>query len=223
MAVLAFLSRGDDPEFGSFSTPLKKAVRRILDQQNKDTGYLGNSMYNHGFATLALAEYYGLTNDSAIGPALKKATNLIVSAQKTNPKGAWRYSPDSKDVTPRLRGLRWLLSSLQEMRALKFPTRPFPKVKNFSSNARTQEVDSDTLEIQEPIFHELPLAPSFSLSIKIRNQMRLRILSNTYGKMQALVTKVTSFTASITQPRLCFAALRKTGINGILRMFASFR
>ena len=43
-------------------------------------------MYNHGFATLALAEYYGLSNDTINGPALKKATNLIVSAQKTIPK-----------------------------------------------------------------------------------------------------------------------------------------
>ena len=40
-------------------------------------------MYNHGFATLALAEYYGLTNDTSIGPALKNATNLIVSAQES--------------------------------------------------------------------------------------------------------------------------------------------
>ena len=90
MAILAFLSRGDDPEFGTFSKALNKAVQQVLKQQNEVTGYIGTSMYNHGFATLALAEYYGLTNDSTIGPALKKATNLIVSAQKTNPKGAWR-------------------------------------------------------------------------------------------------------------------------------------
>ena len=87
MAVLAFLSRGDDPEFGTFSKSIKLAVQQILKQQDNETGYIGTSMYNHGFATLALAEYYGLTNDSKIGPALKKATNLIVSAQKTNPKG----------------------------------------------------------------------------------------------------------------------------------------
>ena len=54
MAVLAFLSRGDDPEFGTFSKSIKKAIQQILNQQNKQTGYIGNSMYNHGFATLAL-------------------------------------------------------------------------------------------------------------------------------------------------------------------------
>ena len=56
-------------------------------------------MYNHGFATLALAEYYGLTNETNIGPALKKQQTLLF-LPKTNPKGAWRYSPDSKDATP---------------------------------------------------------------------------------------------------------------------------
>ena len=103
MAVLAFISRGDDPEFGTFSKSVKNAVQQILEKQNRN-GYIGTSMYNHGFATLALAEYYGLSNDTAIGPALKKATNLIVSAQKTNPKGAWRYSPDSKDADTTVTG-----------------------------------------------------------------------------------------------------------------------
>ena len=73
-------------------------------------------MYNHGFATLALAEYYGLTNDQN-RPALK-ATNLIVSAQKTNPKGALRYSPD-KDADTTVMGVKWL-HSLLEMQVLKY-------------------------------------------------------------------------------------------------------
>ena len=45
----------------------------------------GTSMYNHGFATLALAEYYGLTNDAKIGPALKSDPDCF--SPKTNPKG----------------------------------------------------------------------------------------------------------------------------------------
>ena len=35
MAVLAFLSRGDDPEFGTFSKSLKKAVQQILNSKTK--------------------------------------------------------------------------------------------------------------------------------------------------------------------------------------------
>ena len=42
-------------------------------------------MYNHGFAALA-GEAYGQVNDRRLGPALKKATELILNAQK---RSAW--------------------------------------------------------------------------------------------------------------------------------------
>ena len=63
MAILAFLSRGDDPEFGPYSGAISRSVDAIIKKQNEETGYIGSSMYNHGFATLALAEFYGMTND----------------------------------------------------------------------------------------------------------------------------------------------------------------
>ena len=131
MAVLAFLSRGDDPEFGTFSKSLKKAVEQILNKQNKETGYIGTSMYNHGFATLALAEYYGLTNDTNIGPALKKATNLIVSAQKTNPKGGWRYSPDSKDADTTVTGAQMVALFAARNAGIEVPDQAISKGKKF--------------------------------------------------------------------------------------------
>ena len=86
MAVLAFLSRGDDPEVWNFFQSIEQGCTTGAQAAKRVTGYIGTPMYNHGFATLALAEYYGLTNDSTIGPALKKATNLIVSAKKLIPK-----------------------------------------------------------------------------------------------------------------------------------------
>ena len=215
MAVLAFLSRGDDPEFGTFSKSVKNAVQQILQKQNKETGYIGTSMYNHGFATLALAEYYGLSNDTSIGPALKKATNLIVSAQKTNPKGAWRYSPDSKDADTTVTGAQMVALFAARNAGIEVPDQAISKGKNFSSNVRTKEVVSDTLEIQEPIFHALPLVPSSLLSIKILILMHLKILLNIYVKTHASEIRVTSFTAFITPHRLCLGVRRKTGTNGI--------
>ena len=131
MAVLAFLSRGDDPEFGTFSKSLKKAIQQILNKQNKETGYIGTSMYNHGFATLALAEYYGLTNETNIGPALKKATNLIVSAQKTNPKGGWRYSPDSKDADTTVTGAQMVALFAARNAGIEVPDQAISKGKKF--------------------------------------------------------------------------------------------
>ena len=131
MAVLAFISRGDDPEFGTFSKSVKNAVQQILEKQNIETGYIGTSMYNHGFATLALAEYYGLSNDTAIGPALKKATNLIVSAQKTNPKGAWRYSPDSKDADTTVTGAQMVALFAARNAGIEVPDQAIAKGKKF--------------------------------------------------------------------------------------------
>ena len=131
MAVLAFLSRGDDPEFGTFSKSIKLAVQQILKQQDNETGYIGTSMYNHGFATLALAEYYGLTNDAKIGPALKKATNLIVSAQKTNPKGAWRYSPESNDADTTVTGAQMVALFAARNAGIEVPDLTISKGKKF--------------------------------------------------------------------------------------------
>ena len=104
MAVLALLARGDDPEFGPYRVAVKRSLDFILSRQNKSTGYIGSSMYNHGFATLALAEAYGITNDLRLGPALQKATDLIVGSQKNNSKGAWRYGPESKDADTTVSG-----------------------------------------------------------------------------------------------------------------------
>jgi hypothetical protein len=61
-------------------------------------------MYSHGFATLALAEVYGVIDDPRVGPALKKAVALILSTQSRNEMGAWRYSPESTDADTTVSG-----------------------------------------------------------------------------------------------------------------------
>ena len=131
IAILAFLARGDDPEFGPYRWHVKRAMNFLLKQQNQETGYIGSSMYNHGFATLALAEFYGVTNDLRIGPALQKATNLIVSSQKTNPKGAWRYSPDSKDADSTVTGAQLVALFASRNAGIDVPEDAFDKGKKF--------------------------------------------------------------------------------------------
>lgn len=104
LAILAMLAHGDDPNTGPYAVAIKRGLDFILESQNKQTGYIGNSMYNHGFATLALAEAYGAVNDERIGPALKKAVDLILVSQMKNPFGAWRYSPESTDADTTVSG-----------------------------------------------------------------------------------------------------------------------
>src|SRR3954468_15243926 len=50
MGLMAFLASGQDPNFGLYSKPVRKAVKSIIRGQAAPTGYLGNSMYHHGFA-----------------------------------------------------------------------------------------------------------------------------------------------------------------------------
>ena len=95
LAVMAFLAHGEDPNHGPYAKTIKQGIEYIINQQQSGNGYLGSSMYSHGFATLALAETYGMYRDARIAAALKKAVDLILSAQKRNAKGAWRYSPEA--------------------------------------------------------------------------------------------------------------------------------
>lgn len=104
LAIMAFLAHGEDPNHGPYAKNINKGVDFILKQQQKGNGYIGTSMYSHGFATLALAETYGMYRDKRIAPALKKAVDLILSAQKRNPKGSWRYSPDDTSADTSVAG-----------------------------------------------------------------------------------------------------------------------
>jgi hypothetical protein len=104
LCIVAMLAHGDDPNTGKFSSNIKLGINVILNTVNKNNGYIGDSMYNHGFATLALAEAYGAVNDERIGPALKKAVEMIVSSQNRNPRGAWRYGPESQDADTTVSG-----------------------------------------------------------------------------------------------------------------------
>src|SRR5262249_23104538 len=63
LALMSFLASGEDPNFGLYSNHVKKAIRSIIKGQDARTGFLGNSMYHHGFGMLALAESYGAVDD----------------------------------------------------------------------------------------------------------------------------------------------------------------
>jgi hypothetical protein len=114
LALMVYLASGEDPNFGLYSNNIRRAVRRIITDQNSDTGYLGNSMYHHGFGMLALAEAYGAVDDRqlwpegkksrSIGAALELAVRLALTSQKKNPIGGWRYSPDGRDADTSVSG-----------------------------------------------------------------------------------------------------------------------
>jgi len=98
LAVISMLAHGEDPNHGPYAQAIRRGLGYILKQQNVTNGYIGTSMYNHGFATLALAEAYGTVEIPELGEALKKAVSLILSAQTRSQQNGWRYTPDSRDA-----------------------------------------------------------------------------------------------------------------------------
>ncbi len=115
ICVMAFLASGEDPNFGRWAQPVRKALRNIIAAQDETTGYLPNSMYHHGFAMLALAEAYGAVDESllwqeagkksrSIAGALNLAIGCAGTSQKKNRWGGWRYTPDATDADTSVTG-----------------------------------------------------------------------------------------------------------------------
>jgi prenyltransferase beta subunit len=102
LAGLAFLSAGNTPGRGKYGAHVEKAVRFILGASgpngyiNIEEGSTHGPMYGHGFATLFLAEVYGMTHHPEVREKLEAAVKLIVSTQ--NKEGGWRYHPVRSDA-----------------------------------------------------------------------------------------------------------------------------
>ncbi|MGE3171036.1 MAG: prenyltransferase/squalene oxidase repeat-containing protein [Planctomycetota bacterium] len=95
---MAFLAAGDLPDRGAHG----QTVQRTIDYVTRcceDTGLLtdaGTRMYSHAFATLFLAECYGMAGGKPVKEALERAVNLIVDSQ--NQYGGWRYNPFDRAI-----------------------------------------------------------------------------------------------------------------------------
>jgi len=97
LAVIAFMAHGDFPGRGKYGENVEKGIEWLCAQVDQK-GYVSFSesrMYSHAFATLALAEAYGMVQNPEIGDKLRSAIKLICNAQ--NAQGAWRYKPGAPD------------------------------------------------------------------------------------------------------------------------------
>ncbi len=117
LCLLAFLSSGEDPNFGRYRHNVRAGVRAILRSQDTETGYFPGSMYHHAFAMLALAEAYGALDESTLwdgdpngrlditlAESLQAAIRLTAVAQRNNSQGGWRYMPESEDADTSVTG-----------------------------------------------------------------------------------------------------------------------
>ena len=96
LALLAFMGRGHTPGHGPYRDILERGKKFLISSTHKENGYISfGSMYEHGLATLALAEMYGMDSDPELEKTLRKAVELIIKAQ--SPSGGWRYQPHPGD------------------------------------------------------------------------------------------------------------------------------
>lgn len=106
---LALMAGGYQPGRGRYGRNVTAAVNYILrnEDQFQHPGFLSSGrgathgpMYGHGFATLFLAEVYGMVNERQLRDRLRRtlgrAVQLIINTQ--NNEGGWRYRPVRADA-----------------------------------------------------------------------------------------------------------------------------
>jgi prenyltransferase beta subunit len=102
LAGMAFMSAGSTPGRGPFGLQVDRALVYILEHC-QDNGFITvrgakshGPMYEHGFATMFLAECYGMSMRSDLEEKLQRAVDLIIRTQ--NDEGGWRYEPEPRDA-----------------------------------------------------------------------------------------------------------------------------
>lgn len=99
LAGLSFMAHGNTPTRGKYAKNVARALDFILACVRDSDGYItkhGSRMYEHAFATLFLAEIYGMSPRDDVKAKLKKAAELIMQSQ--NKEGGWRYQPTPIDA-----------------------------------------------------------------------------------------------------------------------------
>ncbi|MEX2091714.1 MAG: prenyltransferase/squalene oxidase repeat-containing protein [Pirellulales bacterium] len=102
LAGMAWLAGGSTPDQGPYGQELTRVTDYLVDHA-QSSGFIAAAdaethgpMYGHGFATLYLAEVYGMTPRDDLREKLARAVELIVRTQ--NAEGGWRYQPRPEDA-----------------------------------------------------------------------------------------------------------------------------
>jgi hypothetical protein len=140
LSLMAFMSKAHFPGFGPYAEPLDRGMKWMLKEaKQRPDGYLGSVMYEHGLATLALSEMWGMArdpkDDDAIQKALEKAVEVILRSQ--NPGGGWRYQPQAdggEDTSCTMTVFHALASARQA--GILVPNETISKVVKYITNAR---------------------------------------------------------------------------------------
>ena len=100
LAGIAFVADGNLPNNGPYGRDVDRILEFIL-RNCQESGLIASlsypsPMYGHGFATLFLAEVYGMSPRADLKEKLQNAVRLIIHTQ--NAEGGWRYQPVPVDA-----------------------------------------------------------------------------------------------------------------------------
>jgi hypothetical protein len=97
LALMSFLAGGHLPDRGKYGTELRRGLDFVLSCAQDDGQITANGtrMYSHAFATLFLAEVYGMVESAEVKRVLQRSVDLIVDSQ--NAEGGWRYRPFARE------------------------------------------------------------------------------------------------------------------------------
>lgn len=102
LSAMAFVAAGHTPGRGKYGELVQDATEFLLSR-SKPNGFIVDEgstshgpMYGHGFATMFLAEIYGMSPSNDVRQKLERAVKLIIATQ--NEEGGWRYYPRVEDA-----------------------------------------------------------------------------------------------------------------------------
>jgi hypothetical protein len=124
----------------NYRKTVEGAVHWLMNQQNNRDGRYSSNMYEHGIATIAMCEAYGLTKDPRLLASAQKGLNFIAYAQDPA-GGGWRYSPKEAGDTS-VTG--WQLMALKsgQMAGLSVSPKVLKQADRFLSSVESSSKDS---------------------------------------------------------------------------------
>ena len=93
LALLPFLGAGQTHKTGLYRKTVYAGIAYLVRNQKPDGDLrMGQTMYAHGLAAIALCECYGISNDRLLNKPAQAAIRFIELAQDPA-GGGWRYNP----------------------------------------------------------------------------------------------------------------------------------
>ena len=227
LGLLVFLACGEDPNFGPYSNHVRPPLRNVITAQDASTGMMGHSMYHHGFATLALAEAYGVVDERnlwpdkkgprSIGKAVELAVRAAITSKRRTPSAPGDTRPTRPTPIPQSAVPYWWVCSRRNA-GIEVPDETIDKAITYYAKmtSASGEVASFGRNRRGSVNHWPGARSQPSLFRRRRKDLKESKATLDYLKQRLDQTQQVSAGVSRlpTRPRPCFRAISPPGRNG---------